>query len=88
MRVDRLLFCLRLIKSRTQAQALVEDGKVRADGRRLAKSSDEVAAGSVLSFALGGRVRIIRILSLPARRGPPAEARAHYEEIDEAASES
>jgi len=88
VRIDRLLFFLRLMKSRTQAQALVEEGKVRADGRRLVKSSDEVKAGAVLSLPLRGRVRIVRILSLPARRGPPGEARAHYEEIDEGASQS
>ena len=88
MRIDRLLFFLRLMKSRTQAQALVEEGKVRADGRRLVKSSDEVKAGAVLSLPLRGRVCVVRIVALPARRGPPAEARAHYEEIDEGASES
>ena len=88
MRVDRLLFFLRLMKSRTQAQALVEEGKVRADGRRLIKSSDEVKAGAVLSLPLNGKVRIVRILSLPNRRGPPAEARAHYEDIDEGAAQN
>jgi len=30
---------------------------------------------------LHGVVRIIRVLSLPTRRGPAAEAKQHYEEI-------
>jgi ribosomal 50S subunit-recycling heat shock protein len=28
-------------------------------------------------------VRVLRIVALPARRGPPAEARALYEEVAE-----
>jgi len=35
---------------------------------------------------LRGRVRVIRVLSLPDRRGPPGEARLAYEEIDDRAA--
>ena len=70
------------MKSRTQAQALVEQGHVRIDGRRATRPSDEVRAGAVLSMPLRGEVRVVRVLSLPARRGPPTEARAHYEEVE------
>jgi ribosomal 50S subunit-recycling heat shock protein len=35
---------------------------------------------------LRGRVRVIRVLALPHRRGPASEARAAYEEIDEVKS--
>lgn len=82
MRVDRFLFFIRLVKSRTLAQAVIEEGRVRIDGRRVEKSSDEVRAGCVIAFPLRDQVRVIRVLSLPARRGPAAEARAHYEEIE------
>src|SRR5437868_4983984 len=40
-----------------------------------------VRVGDVLSFALRGAVRVLRIEALPARRGPPAEARALYSEL-------
>ena len=82
MRIDRYLHCIRLVKSRTLAQALVEEGRVRIDGRRVAKPSEEVKIGSVLALPLDGRVRVLRVLALPARRGPAAEARLAYEEID------
>ena len=36
---------------------------------------------SVIALPLRDRVRVIRVLSLPQRRGPPAEARACYEEL-------
>ena len=81
MRIDRFLHCIRLVKSRTLAQSVVETGFVRIDGRRIDKSSDDVRVGSVVALPLRGCVRILKVLSLPERRGPPAEARACYEEL-------
>ena len=84
MRIDRYLHCIRLVKSRTLAQALIEEGKTRVDGRRIEKPSEPVRVGSVIALPLRGQVRVIRVLALPQRRGPASEARAAYEEIDEA----
>ena len=81
MRIDRFLFFIRLAKSRTLAQAIVAEGRLRIDSRRVLKPSEEVRAGSVIALPLRGEVRVIRVLSLPGRRGPAAEARSHYEEI-------
>ena len=83
MRLDRFLFFIRLAKSRTLAQALIEAGHVRIDGRRVAKSSEEVRVGSVIALPLHGKVRVLRVLALPARRGPASEARSCYEELEE-----
>ncbi|MBA3667580.1 MAG: RNA-binding S4 domain-containing protein [Sphingomonas sp.] len=82
MRLDRYLYCIRLVKSRTLAQALIEQGHVRLDGRRAAKPSEEIKIGSIIALPLRGEVRVIRVTTLAARRGPPAEARLAYEEID------
>ena len=81
MRIDLFLHRIRLTKSRTNAQSLVETGYVRVDGKRIEKPSEQVQAGSVIALPLRGEVRILRILALPARRGPPLEARACYEEL-------
>jgi ribosome-associated heat shock protein Hsp15 len=81
VRVDRFLFFIRLVKSRTLAQGLIETGHVRIDGKRVEKSSEEVRVGSILAFPLHERVRILRVLCLPERRGPATEARACYEEL-------
>ena len=70
MRVDVYLHRIRLVKSRTLAQALVEQGTTRIDGRRADKPSDPVRAGSIIALPLHGRVRVIRVLALPGRRGP------------------
>ena len=83
MRLDRYLFFIRLLKSRTLAQGLIEQGNVRVDGRRVAKTSEEVRVGSVIALPLRGEVRVLRVLSLPSRRGPASEARTCYEELGE-----
>ena len=83
MRIDRYLHCIRLAKSRTLAQALIAQGMVRIDGQRVGKPSEPVRVGSVVSLPLRDRVRVLRVLALPGRRGPAAEARACYEEIEE-----
>jgi ribosome-associated heat shock protein Hsp15 len=81
VRIDRFMFFIRLVKSRTLAQALIDEGYVRLDGRRVEKSSEDVRVGSVVALPLRGCVRILKVLSLPERRGPPTEARACYEEL-------
>jgi ribosome-associated heat shock protein Hsp15 len=81
LRIDRYLHCIRLVKSRTLAQALIDAGHVRLDRERVVKTSEEVRVGSIIALPLRGEVRILRVISLPARRGPAAEARACYEEL-------
>jgi ribosome-associated heat shock protein Hsp15 len=81
VRADRYLHCIRLVKSRTLAQAVIETGHVRIDGKRVEKPSEEVRVGSVSALPLQGRVRVLKVLALPARRGPAPEARACYEEL-------
>ena len=84
MRIDRFLHCIRLAKSRTLAQGLVEARHIRIDGKRALKPSDPVRVGSIVALPLRGQVRILRVLELPIRRGPASEARACYEELGEA----
>ena len=82
MRIDLFLHRIRLVKSRTLAQSVIETGYVRIDGKRIEKASEQVQEGSVIALPLQGKVRIIRILALPARRGPASEARTCYEELE------
>ena len=90
MRIDRFLHCIRLVKSRTLAQAVIDTGHVRIDGKRIEKPSEEVRVGSIVALPLHDRVRILEVLCLPQRRGPAPEARACYREvgIDEASPRS
>jgi ribosome-associated heat shock protein Hsp15 len=81
VRIDRYLFFARIVKSRTLAQGVIETGHVRIDGRRVSKPSETVDLGSVVALPLRGQVRVLRVIALPSRRGPPAEARACYSEL-------
>jgi len=82
MRLDRLLFTLRFAKSRTLAQRWIGEGHIRRNGERVTRQDLEVAVGDVLTLPLRSRVLVIELLALPARRGPPAEARACYRALD------
>jgi len=86
LRIDRYLHCIRLVKSRTLAQGVIDTGHVRIDGRRVEKVSESVRVGSTIALPLNDRVRVLRVLALPVRRGPASEARLCYEElgVDEA----
>jgi ribosome-associated heat shock protein Hsp15 len=90
VRIDRFLHCIRLVKSRTLAQSVIATGYVRIDGKRVEKPSEEVRVGSTIALPLYGKVHVLRVLELPARRGPAPEARACYEElgIDEGSARS
>jgi ribosome-associated heat shock protein Hsp15 len=77
-RLDKWLFFARLVKSRTLATQLVEAGRVRVNRVRAGKASQSLRPGDVVTLALGGRLRVVRVLSCGVRRGPAAEAGRLY----------
>lgn len=81
MRLDRFLWFVRLVKTRSLAQDLAERGHFRIDGRPITKAHVPVRPGNVLTFALNGTVRMLRIEALPNRRGPGEEARTCYQDL-------
>ena len=85
-RIDRLLWFLRFSKSRSLAQKWVGEGHIRRNGARVVDKDQPVGVGDILTLPLPNRVAVIEILALPARRGPPEEARACYRELDASGS--
>jgi ribosome-associated heat shock protein Hsp15 len=81
VRIDRYLHRIRLVKSRTLAQAVIETGSVRIDGKRVEKPSEDVRIGRVIALPLHEKVRVLRVLCVPERRGPASESQACYEEL-------
>ena len=81
LRIDKFLWFARIVKTRALAQSLAEGGHLRLSGRAIDRAHAPVKIGDVLSFAVRGHVRVLRVDALPARRGPPAEARALYTEL-------
>ncbi|PKP90952.1 MAG: RNA-binding protein [Alphaproteobacteria bacterium HGW-Alphaproteobacteria-14] len=82
MRIDRLLVSLRFARTRSAAVALIEAHALRRNRKHVLRPSEQAHIGDVLTIALGDSVRVIELLTIPDRRGPPAEARSHYREVD------
>jgi ribosome-associated heat shock protein Hsp15 len=87
-RLDKWLWCARVMKHRGDCARLVEAGAVRINRQPTDKPHARLRVGDVVTLALRGEVRVLRIGALATRRGPPAEARGLYEEIAEAAPAS
>jgi ribosome-associated heat shock protein Hsp15 len=81
VRIDKFLWFVRVVKTRSLAQQLAGEGHLRIDGRAIDRAHAEVRVGQVLSFPLNGLVRVLRVEALPVRRGPAAEARACYADL-------
>ena len=81
MRLDRFLWWTRLAKTRSIAQGIAADGRLRIDGRPVDRAHAAVRIGNVLTYASGTRVHVLRVVALPARRGPAPEAQACYADL-------
>jgi len=80
-RLDRWLWFARFMKSRTSAAELIGGGKVRVNRVRTVKPSHMLREGDVLTIALRGEVRVVEVVALGERRGPPQEARLLYRTV-------
>ena len=78
LRIDRLLFFLRLTKSRSLAQKWVEQGHMRVNGHRVSSAHYAVKVGDVLTLPTANDARVFAITAIPDRRGPAAEAQSCY----------
>jgi ribosome-associated heat shock protein Hsp15 len=83
IRIDRLLVYLRFARTRSAAAALIEARALRCNRKHVLRGAEPVRIGDVLTLAVGSSVRVIALVSLPDRRGPPSLARSHYRELDQ-----
>jgi ribosomal 50S subunit-recycling heat shock protein len=87
VRADVWLWRARFCKTRGLAAKLIEGGRVRltraGQQSRLDKPARALKHGDELVFAIGGRLHAVKVEGPGVRRGPPAEARALYSDLDE-----
>jgi len=81
LRLDKWLWFARIVKSRTLAATLITTGKVRINRIRIAKASQVVRPGDVITLAVHQRVLVLQVLALGKRRGPASEAQTLYEDL-------
>ena len=83
-RLDKWLWCARFMRARSDCAQWVAKGSIRVNRQRTDKPHARLRVGDVLTVPVhGGTVRVVRVLSLAARRGPAVEARLLYEEISD-----
>ena len=82
IRLDKWLCHARVFKTRTLAADRIGAGGVRLNGAPCRKPAAIVRPGDVVTAAVSGAVRSLRVVALGTRRGPPAEAQALYEDLD------
>ena len=80
-RLDKWLWHARVVKARTSAAALVEQGHVRINGVREKSPGHAVKTGDVLTIGLDRGVRVLRVLGFSERRGDAAAARVLYDDL-------
>ena len=81
-RLDKWLWCARFMRARTDCAALVSQGSVRINRQPTDKAHARLRLGDVLTVPVHGRVRVVRVLALAARRGPAVEAAGLYEDLE------
>ena len=82
MRLDLFLAAARLVRRRSAAQALIDEGGVRIGGQA-AKAGRRLREGDEFRLLAGGREIHVRVLALPGKRVSKAAARELYEVIGE-----
>ena len=80
-RLDKWLWHARVVKARTSAASLVENGHVRINGVREKSPGHAVKAGDVLTVSLDRGVRLMKVIGFSERRGDATAARTLYEDV-------
>lgn len=81
-RLDKWLWHARVVKARTSAASLVESGHVRINGVREKSPGHAVKPGDVITIALDGGVRLMKVVGFSERRGDATAARVLYEDLN------
>jgi ribosome-associated heat shock protein Hsp15 len=80
-RIDRWLWNARVVRTRSAAASLALVGHVRVNGVRVAAPGRDVKCGDVVTVALHGGVRVLKVIGLAPRRGNAAAASLLYEDL-------
>ena len=80
MRLDLFLKHSRLVPRRTVAQQMCDAGAVRLNGVA-AKSARDVHVGDQIAIRQRGRITTLRVVVVPLRPLPKAQASSLYETI-------
>ncbi len=86
MRLDKFLKVSRIIKRRSIAKEIADQGRILINGQP-AKSSSRVAVGDTLTIKFGNKTEIVKINRI-VETTKKSEAEDMYEIVDETYAES
>tara|TARA_R110000822_G_scaffold226254_7_gene358902 strand:+ start:3202 stop:3609 length:408 start_codon:yes stop_codon:yes gene_type:complete len=86
VRLDKWLWAARFFKTRAQAKAAIEGGKVQIDGQR-AKSSKDIPLGAAIKIRQGWDEKTVIVDNVTDQRRGATEAAALYSETPESISQ-
>ena len=81
-RIDKWLWFVRFFKTRVLATAAVQGGHVKVAGERV-RPGYRISPGALVEMTRDQLPYLLTVTSIPARRGPAAEARSCYAESEE-----
>jgi ribosome-associated heat shock protein Hsp15 len=84
-RIDRWLWNARIVRTRSAAASLAIVGHVRVNGVRVAAPGRDIKCGDVVTVALHGGVRVLKVIGLAPRRGNATAALQLYEDLSDRA---
>jgi ribosome-associated heat shock protein Hsp15 len=79
-RLDKWLWCARLVKTRTLSATLIAAGKIRVNGERVRKAARHVIKDDIITASLG-RLVVVRVLGSVERRVAASLARTLYQDL-------
>jgi ribosome-associated heat shock protein Hsp15 len=80
-RIDRWLWHARIVRTRALAASLAASGHVRVNGQRVSTPGRAIRIGDVLTVALPGAVKVLKVASFSARRGGASDAARLYSDL-------
>jgi len=81
IRLDQLLYYLRLFKTRGIATNAIEKGSCKVNNFLVKKKNKAINIGDIIEIKNEKLIKQIKILKIPLRRGPFKEAIIHYEDV-------
>jgi ribosome-associated heat shock protein Hsp15 len=87
-RLDKWLWCARIMRARSDCADLVTQGSIRINRQPTTKAHARLRIDDVLTIPIRGEVRVLQVAALATRRGPAQEARLLYKDVSDAPAPS
>ena len=81
LRLDKWLWFARFVKSRADAQKLIERGQVTLNAHAVGKTSTAVRPGDTVVIVIAQWRHVVSIAALGERRGSATEAQTLYQRL-------